>query len=397
MMRRILVTAATLSLLGPGGAAAQSLTADQVLSSVSVRPISVPNPVLGADGRIHLAYELMVGNPSHVFVTLDKLEAVDEAGAVLWTLEGDALAAMIESFSGADATLPPGGSAAVFLDLSFGPGDTLPGTVLSRLTVTRQAKGADGKPAPMPADSPVPATVTFTAAETRLGNPAIVVAPPLRGPGWVAVNGCCDSITSHRGAIMAVNGVVRVPERFAIDWVQIGPDGRLFSGDGKKVEEYAYYGAPVRAAADGVVVNLYDGADAQVPGQSTGITPENIGGNMLVVDIGGGNYAFYAHLQRGSLEVGLGDRVKTGDVIALLGNTGNTTAPHLHYHVMDGTSPLDANGLPYVFTSFAGQGVLAGGAEDALEGGSAAEIDTSRLSGTFVNALPLNEQVVDFD
>jgi len=113
--------------------------------------------------------------------------------------------------------------------------------------------------------------------------------------------------------------------------------------------------------------------------------------------IGGGNYAFYAHLQRGSLKVGLGDRVKTGDVIALLGNTGNTTAPHLHFHVMDGSSPLDANGLPYVFTSFAGRGFLASSAEDALEGGSAADIDASRLSGTFVNTLPLNEQVVDFE
>lgn len=396
-MRRFLAATAILSLLAPSGASAQSLTEDQVLSSVSVRPISTPNPVLGADGRIHLAYELMVGNPSHVFVTLDKLEAVDDTGAVLWALEGDALAAMIESFSGGGATLPPGGSAALLLDVSFGPGDRLPGTISSRLTVTRQAQGSDGKPAPMPADSPVPATATFTGAATGLGNPAIVVAPPLRGEGWIAVNGCCDSITSHRGAIMAVNGALRVPERFAIDWVQIGPDGRLFSGDGKKVEDYAYYGAPVHAVSDGVVVNIYDGADAQAPGQITGITPENIGGNMLVVDIGGGNYAFYAHLQRGSLKVGLGDRVRTGDVIALLGNSGNTTAPHLHFHVMDGTSPLDANGLPYVFTSFAGRGVLASGADDALEGGSAADIDASRLSGSFVNALPLNDQVVDFD
>ena len=396
-MRRTLAATAVLSLLALSGAAAQSLTADEVLSSVSVRAISAPNPVSGADGRVHLAYELMVSNPSHVFVTLDKVEAVDEEGAVLWALEGDALAAMIESFSGGGTRLPPGGSAAILLDVSFGPGDTLPGTVWSRLTVTRQAQGADGKPAPMPADSPVPATATFTAAETRLGNPAIVVAPPLRGPGWVAVNGCCDSITSHRGAIMAVNGVMRVPERFAIDWVQIGPDGRLFAGDGKKLEDYAYYGAPVHAASDGIVVNLYDDADAQLPGQIVGITPENIGGNMLVIDIGGGNYAFYAHLQRGSLKVGLGDRVKTGDVIALLGNTGNTTAPHLHFHVMDGSSPLDANGLPYVFTSFAGRGFLASSAEDALEGGSAADIDASRLSGTFVNTLPLNEQVVDFE
>jgi murein DD-endopeptidase MepM/ murein hydrolase activator NlpD len=396
-MLGMLVTAAALGigLLSP--AAAQSLMSDEILSSVTASAISTPNPVLGADGRVHLAYELMVNNPSHVFVTLDKVDMVDPDGTSLWTVDGDALTAMVQSYSGEGTLIPPGGTAVVFLDVSFGPGDSIPSEILGSLTVTRQSKGADGKPAPMPADSPVPDTVTFTASGTGTGNPAIVVSSPLRGAGWLAANGCCDEITSHRGAVMAVNGTVRVPERFAIDWVQIGPDGRIFSGDGSKVEDFAYYGTPIHAVADGVVVNLYDGADAQVPGQITGITTDNIGGNMIVVDIGGGNYAFYAHLQRGSLKVALGDRVKTGDVIALLGNTGNTTAPHLHFHVMDGPSPLDANGLPYVYTHFAGAGVVADADMDAVEGGKPVEIDAARLSGSFVNALPLNNQVVDFD
>jgi murein DD-endopeptidase MepM/ murein hydrolase activator NlpD len=396
-MLGMLVTAAALGigLLSP--AAAQSLMSDEILSSVTASAISTPNPVLGADGRVHLAYELMVNNPSHVFVTLDKVDMVDPDGTSLWAIDGGALEAMVQSYSGEGTLIPPGGTAVVFLDVSFGPGDSIPSEILGSLTVTRQSEGADGKPAPMPADSPVPDTVTFTASGTGTGNPAIVVSSPLRGSGWLAANGCCDEITSHRGAVMAVNGTVRVPERFAIDWVQIGPDGRIFSGDGSKVEDFAYYGTPIHAVADGVVVNLYDGADAQVPGQITGITTDNIGGNMIVVDIGGGNYAFYAHLQRGSLKVALGDRVKTGDVIALLGNTGNTTAPHLHFHVMDGPSPLDANGLPYVYTHFAGAGVVADADMDAVEGGKPVEIDAARLSGSFVNALPLNNQVVDFD
>jgi murein DD-endopeptidase MepM/ murein hydrolase activator NlpD len=198
---------------------------------------------------------------------------------------------------------------------------------------------------------------------------------------------------------MAVNGLLRVPERFAIDWVRLDAEGRVFTGDANKLTSYHYYGTPVHSVAEGVVVNLYDDADEQVPGvEAKGITTENIGGNMLVVDIGGGAYAFYAHLQKGSLKARLGEHVAAGQVIGLLGNTGNSTAPHLHFHVMDGPSPLDANGLPYVFKSFSLRGVLeASGDDDPIEKGVPARIDTTRFSGARRDQLPLNNQVVDFN
>jgi hypothetical protein len=220
----------------------------------------------------------------------------------------------------------------------------------------------------------------------------------LRGPRWLAVNGCCDALTSHRGAVMAVNGVQRVPERFAIDWVQLQPDHRLYTGDRAQLKSYAYFGTPVYAVADGKVVNLYDKAQEQVPGApAAGITPEDIGGNMLVIDIGGGNYAFFAHLQPGSLRVKLGDHVRRGQVIALLGNTGNTDAPHLHFHVMDGTSPLDANGLPYVFTHFTGSGVLDDASGEAVfTKGAPGVVKPSPMDGPHAKQLPLNNEVVDF-
>jgi murein DD-endopeptidase MepM/ murein hydrolase activator NlpD len=222
------------------------------------------------------------------------------------------------------------------------------------------------------------------------------VQPPLKGAGWVAVNGCCDAITSHRGAVMSINGRVRIPERFAIDWVQLAPDGRLFHGDGTKLDSYAYYGVPVRAVADGVVVNLFDGADEQIPTKpATGITAENVGGNMVVVDIGNGVFAFYAHLQRGSLKVKLGDRVQTGQTIGLLGNTGNSSAPHLHFHLMDGPSPLNANGLPFELAHFRGRGALSP-SDDIFDKGTPAAIE-STWRGDHTNELPLNDEVTDFD
>lgn len=215
----------------------------------------------------------------------------------------------------------------------------------------------------------------------------------------MAVNGCCDSITSHRGAVMTVNGRVRVPERFAIDWIQLDENNRAFTGDSATLTNWPYYGAPVNSVADGVVVNVYDEADEQVPSEpAKGISAASIAGNMLVVEIGGGAYAFYAHLKPGSLRAKLGDRVKAGEVLGLLGNTGNSSAPHLHFHLMDGPSPLNANGLPYVFTRFSSPGTLAeGGEDDEWEQGKAVRIDPDRLSGSQVNRLPLNNQVVTFD
>jgi len=394
-LHRLLVVLVALGAASP--APAQSLKTDEVYSSIAAQPITAPNPVLGADGRVHLAYELYVTNPTKLFVTLDKVEAVDSAGQVLASLEGAGLRALQTVYAGTDGTMAPGGIAAVFLDVPFARDAKLPERVLARVTATRQEAGADGKPVPMPANGPLPGTFSFTGAETAIGRPAVVIAPPLRGKGWVAINGCCDALTSHRGAIMAVNGRLRVPERFAIDFVQLDAADRLFTGDVHKLESYAYYGVPVHSVADGVVVNLYDATDAQVPGgNAKGITTENIGGNMLVIDIGGGNFAFYAHMQRGSLKVKLGDKVRTGDVIGLLGNTGNTTAPHLHFHVMDGPSPLDANGLPYAFTRFQGQGVANPDGANFFEKPVPAEIDRTRLAGPKQDALPLNNEVVDF-
>jgi murein DD-endopeptidase MepM/ murein hydrolase activator NlpD len=125
-----------------------------------------------------------------------------------------------------------------------------------------------------------------------------------------------------------------------------------------------------------------------------GATIQMAAGNHVVVDIGQGRFAFYAHMQPGSLKVKVGDQVTTGQVLGLLGNTGNTDTPHLHFHIMDGPSPLLANGLPYVFTSFTGQGRLTD--EQPLFTGGAVTIDKEALSGPHENELPLYDQVVSF-
>ena len=82
------------------------------------------------------------------------------------------------------------------------------------------------------------------------------------------------------------------------------------------------------------------------------MTFETMGGNQVVLDLGAGQYAFYAHLQPGSIRVRQGERVRKGQVLALLGNSGNSTAPHLHFQVSDAPVLLGGEGLPYVIDRF---------------------------------------------
>src|SRR5207247_7986238 len=111
--------------------------------------------------------------------------------------------------------------------------------------------------------------------------------------------------------------------------------------------------------ADGIITSTKDGIPENVPGitsRAVPITPDTIAGNHVVLDIGDNRYALYAHMQPGSLRVKPGDRVRRGQVLGLVGNSGNATGPHLHFHISDANSPLGSEGLPYSFQSFEVQG-----------------------------------------
>ena len=349
--------------------------------------LAPPNPVLGADSRRHLAYELQLLNVAPFPVTLARIDTLDaDTGAVLATVRDAALVKRPEGgeFTG---TLGGGLTGLAVLDVTLPPAAPIPRNLVHRLTIAFD-------PGSVPPGFPAP--VPYLTGRTPVSRQhPITVAAPLSGPGWVAVNGCCNAANSHRGGIVPIDGGLHAVERFAIDFVQLGPDQRLFSGPLEQLSSYRYFGADVRSVADGTVVRTHDGEPEQTPpnGPAEFPTPQNAGGNWLVVDIGGGHFAFYAHLQPHSITTKVGDRVHRGQVLGRLGNTGNSTAPHLHFHLMDGPSPLASNGLPYEFTRFTSPGTVTD--ENAMFLGRPTPIGP-RLAGRHQRQLPLNLQVVDF-
>jgi murein DD-endopeptidase MepM/ murein hydrolase activator NlpD len=160
----------------------------------------------------------------------------------------------------------------------------------------------------------------------------------------------------HRRTIYAINGRARIPARFAIDWVRLENDGARARGDKTQIANWHGYGAEVLAVADGVVAEAGDDiveAPALSGRSGAPIPLENVSGNFVCLDLGGGRYAFYEHLKHGSVKVKAGARVKSGQVIGLLGNSGGSSSgPHLHFHVGDAQAELASEGVPYVFRGF---------------------------------------------
>jgi hypothetical protein len=188
-------------------------------------------------------------------------------------------------------------------------------------------------------------TIDVGGATGVLNKKPVVIGPPLRGKNWVVANGCCNA-SPHRGAMLAFDQKLLATERYAIDWFRSDDNGQLVFPD--------------KDVANGRVVDVVDKYPDVKPGVlDQDLTLKDAGGNHVIVDIGDGRYAFYAHLKPHSITVKEGERVKRGQVLGRLGNSGNTTAPHLHFHMMDAPLPLGADhNLPYVIDSFRYQGFI---------------------------------------
>ncbi len=154
-------------------------------------------------------------------------------------------------------------------------------------------------------------------------------------------------------ASLALNGSLYTAQRFATDWEQLDAQGRIYVGDPRDPASYIIYGNPVYAVADARVAAAVDGLPNSPPGQLPAMLPiEQVDGNHVVLDLGHGRYALYAHLQPGTVRVHAGETVRRGQLLGLVGTSGNSSEPHLHFQLMDHPSALAANGLPYRLRQF---------------------------------------------
>jgi murein DD-endopeptidase MepM/ murein hydrolase activator NlpD len=229
----------------------------------------------------------------------------------------------------------------------FGKPLLLAGLPSDGLVILAHAKDADGKP--------VEARTTLKVENHKSPNEYVF---PLAGTWYVGAGPNLES--PHRWA---------ANEEFAYDLAALGGEGLTHKGDGSRLTDYYAYGRDVLAVADGEVVEV--GADAteandrlKQPGESeedfekrTYLEQAKLIarsykaplGNYVILRHAGGEFSHYAHLKQGSVRVKAGDTVKRGQAIAQLGQTGNSTEPHLHFQLTDGPDPLYSRGVPILF------------------------------------------------
>jgi Peptidase family M23 len=346
------------------GVAVDRLDFAPIVSSVLTRP----TPVKATDGRFHIVYEVLLTNNVPNTMAVESFEVRDaRTRRVLARLSGPALAANMGPLAGPPATDPDDAPSDLnpAAGLSEQAASDASTTMASSQTsaVWLDLKVGSARPRSLEhlitASSRPPPGAQFSfsglVGRVRTGGTPVVIGPPV-GPGlWVADEGCCTNPTHHRRALPGFNGELLAVNRFAIDWVLVDSSHRAWIGDPTRLSSYLSYRQPLIAAASGRVVGTHDGVPNNPPqGVLTGSPPiKDFAGNWVSIRIGPRRYLLYAHMVPGSVRVRPGQQVRRGQVIGLLGNSGNTSTPHLHFQVSDrpGFAPVDS--LPYVFDRFA--------------------------------------------
>lgn len=386
LLLSLLATAVPASEQPPGGYERQDAL------GLEVRVPLAPTWIATRDGR-HALYELHVSNLRPHALLLERIEVVDAAsGKVLQALDGERLRGSVERrglrvAEGEEVVWRGGQHGVIYMELVANEPGQATSSVVHRLYVSLVADDVDAtKPRRLWMMETLP---------VRFDGVPRVLGPPLRGEGWMAGNGLAND-SEHRRALIPINGRAGIAQRYAIDWVKVGPNGLLTHGDRKLNSSYYGYGEPVLAVADGRIAVVRDGIAENVPFSeqpAVQITLDTAAGNHVMLETEG-QYVLYAHLRPGSIRVKPGDQVRRGDVIAEVGNSGQSDAPHLHFHLSDTPVSLAGEGLPFVFDAYDYRGNVAN-LDAWLESGEALH-DLQPPGDRRTGEMPLSGDVVDF-
>lgn len=326
-------------------------------------------PIARIDGENRLVYELHATNFSARTLAITAIDVLATAdGRRIARADPAATMRRIGPATGPAHHLAPGQRAIFYLSLPWTA--DRPAPLVHHIGFVPQRE--DGKSEPV--------TIAGAAFSPRPAYAAKLGAP-LRGGPWAAI-ALPDIDNGHRRFPYAVRGRVHIPGRHALDWMPAAGFDPASTGHGVAPDGS---GADVLAVADAEIVSV---KAEQAPGARPNVEDET--GAMIVLRLADGRHAFYQHLAPGlSLRPGL--RVRRGQVIGKVGASGHVTQPHLHFHVADGPTPLDSEGLPYRF----GAGQIAGRYADIadFDAGKPWQAETPRL----IDGLPPANAVILFD
>lgn len=332
--------------------AARSTSATSSVVPLDLQFSPAPTPVTG-EGQDHLLYEMRLTNFSGRAITLKSIDVLNEAtGEAIARHASADLASMIgapgRKISASESlTIPAGSFVVVHFDTICAAGACAGVRLRHVIRIEGPAGSGDDE-----------ARTKLISAPLRVGDARpLVLEAPLTGSGWLAANALSNT-ADHRRTIAVVNGQARIAQRYAIDFVKLDKQGRAFVGEASRNTSWVGYGAPILAVTDGIVEAIRDGIPDNQPlaASSVKVDLDTIGGNHVVLELPGGQHIFYGHLKPGSILVQRGQKVKRGEVLAAVGNSGQSDAPHLHLHVANAASALGADGLAFVFDHFGLEG-----------------------------------------
>jgi hypothetical protein len=364
--------------------------------------LTTPAPVEMTDGKVHLTYELVLTNAAPIPFQVDKIELHDAATSALvpnttGRVDITPLAGGTEAEGTTDpgagntsATIPPGTTYVAWVDVVFPQRSAVPTTIEHLVT---------GAVMP-PNGPPVPAELRIGRTDTATDGPVVLGAPVPPGI-WYMSEGCCADDTHHRRGLGPINGELSVPQRFAIDFYKLDEQHRTWVGDPSKLESFLTYRVPILSAAAGTVVAALDGFanTTALPNPPKPPPINETVGNHVIVKVAEGVYVLYAHMDPGSVAVRVGDQVTRGQQLGLIGSSGNSTTPHLHFQILTLPTYFPADSKPFAFDSFTLLGRVPDRIWDdnmALEPTGTLPFTAATPTSPHTNELPLDRDVVQF-